>query len=59
MCDQGSHPKRIAQGDVVWCPPGTVHWHGADEGSFMVHEALSLGGIEWFEAVEGEVGVGE
>lgn len=55
VCDRGEKPKRIAVGDVIWCPAGGVHWHGADDGSFMVHEAISLGGLDWYEAVSDEV----
>lgn len=42
---------KISVGDVVWCPPGTTHWHGADDGSYMVHQAVSIGGVEWGNAV--------
>ena len=54
VCDQGEKPKRISVGDIIWCQPGGVHWHGADDDSFMVHEAVSLGGLEWYEAVSDE-----
>lgn len=52
VCDHGGEPVRIGVGDVVWCPPGTRHWHGADEGHYMVHQAISFGKVEW----GGEVG---
>lgn len=51
VCDLGAMPQRINVGDVVWCPPGTVHWHGADDGSYMVHLAVSHGTTEWLEPV--------
>jgi quercetin dioxygenase-like cupin family protein len=51
VCDDGGKPQRIGVGDTVWCPPGTRHWHGADEGNFMMHLAVSLGKTSW----EGEV----
>lgn len=54
-CDQGKKPQKIGVGDIVWCPPGGIHWHGADNGSFMVHEATSFGGIEWYEPVSEEI----
>jgi quercetin dioxygenase-like cupin family protein len=54
VCDQGDKPKRIVAGDVVWCPPGGIHWHGADDGSFMTHEATSFGGLDWYDAVSEE-----
>ena len=54
VCDQGEKPRRISVGDLIWCPPGGVHWHGADDGSFMVHEATSFGAIDWYEPVADE-----
>ncbi|KIW38807.1 uncharacterized protein PV06_08646 [Exophiala oligosperma] len=54
VCDQGQKPKRISVGDVIWCQPGGIHWHGADDGSYMVHEAVSLGGIDWYDPVTEE-----
>lgn len=54
ICDQASKPVRISVGDVIWCPIGTTHWHGADDESYMVHQAVSLGGVEWGEAVNEE-----
>ena len=54
VCDQGGKPRKISSGDIIWLPPGGIHWHGADDGSFMVHEAISFGGIDWYEAVSEE-----
>lgn len=54
ICDKGGEPKRIRQGDVIWCPPGTTHWHGADDDSYMVHQAVSHGKVEWYDAVGDE-----
>ncbi|KAL6245325.1 hypothetical protein RBB50_008100 [Rhinocladiella similis] len=54
VCDQGQKPKRISVGDIIWCHAGGIHWHGADDGSFMVHEAVSLGRIEWYDPVDEE-----
>lgn len=51
VCDQGGERQRISVGDMVWCPPGTIHWHGADDGSYMVHMAVSYGKTEWFDEV--------
>jgi quercetin dioxygenase-like cupin family protein len=41
----------MACGDVIWCPPGTTHWHGADDGSYMVHQAASFGAVQSGEPV--------
>lgn len=52
ICDRGSTPRRIASGDVIWCPAGTVHWHGADVDCYMMHQAVSHGTVEWLEKVD-------
>ena len=33
------------------CEAGTEHWHGAEEGSVMMHLAISLGVTSWKEEV--------
>ncbi|KAJ3469686.1 hypothetical protein MRS44_003751 [Fusarium solani] len=35
-------------------PPGIVHWHGADECSYMMHFAAAYGATEWLEEVSAE-----
>ncbi|OOF91502.1 hypothetical protein ASPCADRAFT_509927 [Aspergillus carbonarius ITEM 5010] len=52
ICDRGGQARRIKAGDVVWAPPGTTHWHGADEGSVLTHFVVGMGETEWL----GEVG---
>jgi quercetin dioxygenase-like cupin family protein len=54
ICDKGGKPKRIRKGDTIWCPPGTVHWHGADDASIMMHQAISHGEVEWYQPVGDE-----
>lgn len=48
----------IRAGDVVWCPPGVKHWHGAAPTTAMTHIALTgtLDGknVEWMEKVSDE-----
>jgi len=48
----------IRAGDVVWCPPGEKHWHGATATTAMTHIALveHLDGkaVEWMEHVTDE-----
>lgn len=51
VCDRGGRPQRIRVGDIVTCPAGTTHWHGADDGSMLVHLAVSLGETTWLEEV--------
>ncbi len=49
-------PVRILRpGDVVVCPPGEKHWHGAAPGTAMTHiaiqEELDGKAVEWLEPV--------
>lgn len=48
----------IRPGDVIVCPPGVKHWHGAAPGTSMTHLAVtgSLDGksVEWMEKVTDE-----
>jgi quercetin dioxygenase-like cupin family protein len=45
----------IRPGDVVWCPPGVKHWHGASPTSPMSHLAVTgtVQGrnVNWMERV--------
>ena len=41
-------------GDVVWCPPGVKHWHGASSNTSMSHivvSEVSDEGVTWLEPV--------
>lgn len=51
ICDRGGQPRKIKAGDVVVCEAGTEHWHGAREGSVLMHLAVSLGQTSWKEEV--------
>ncbi|ARE41214.1 4-carboxymuconolactone decarboxylase [Rhodovulum sp. P5] len=34
-------PRQVMQtGDVVWCPPGVEHWHGATDTTAVTHYAI-------------------
>ena len=37
---EGGPVEEIHPGDVVWCPPGVKHWHGATPGTAMTHIAV-------------------
>ncbi|WP_340372145.1 cupin domain-containing protein [Peribacillus sp. FSL E2-0218] len=54
----GGPIEKIREGDVVWCPPGVKHWHGATPTTSMTHIALTgmLEGnnVEWLEKVSDE-----
>jgi quercetin dioxygenase-like cupin family protein len=45
----------IRAGDVIWCPPGHKHWHGASPTTAMTHiaiqEALDGKNVIWLEKV--------
>jgi quercetin dioxygenase-like cupin family protein len=49
---QGQAPQRLGPGDVVWVPPGEVHWHGAAADSVLAHQAVSLGTTQWLDPVD-------
>jgi quercetin dioxygenase-like cupin family protein len=52
---EGEAVVEIRAGDVVWCPPGQRHWHGATPTTAMTHiaiqEALDGKMVEWMEHV--------
>ena len=54
----GKPVQVLRPGDVVWCPPGVKHWHGAATSTKMSHLAVtgSLNGrnVDWMEKVTDE-----
>lgn len=55
----GKPAEKIAVGDVIYCPPGVKHWHGASGHSAMTH--ISIAGsdengknVDWLEPVTDE-----
>jgi quercetin dioxygenase-like cupin family protein len=54
----GGPIEEIRPGDVVRCPPGEKHWHGATPTTAMTHIAIQeqLDGkvVEWLEKVSDE-----
>ncbi len=54
----GKPVQQIRPGDVVWCPPGVKHWHGAAPNTAMSHLAVTgtVNGknVEWMEKVSDE-----
>jgi quercetin dioxygenase-like cupin family protein len=55
---EGEAIVEIRAGDVIWCPPGHKHWHGATSTTAMTHlavtEALDGKVVEWMEKVADE-----
>lgn len=51
----GKPVQTIRPGDVVWCPPGVKHWHGATSATAMTHLAITgtVNGqnVNWMEKV--------
>jgi len=45
-------------GDVVDCPPGEKHWHGAAPGTAMTHIAIQEepngNAVDWLEPVSAD-----
>ena len=54
----GKPVQVIRPGDVVWCPPGVKHWHGAAPTTAMthiaIHEKLDGKAVDWLEHVTAE-----
>jgi quercetin dioxygenase-like cupin family protein len=54
----GKPPVKIRPGDVISCPPGEKHWHGASPSTAMTHiaiqEALDGKMVEWLKKVTDE-----
>jgi quercetin dioxygenase-like cupin family protein len=55
---EGGPKVEIRPGDVIWCPPGEKHWHGATPTTGMTHiaivEQLDGKAVEWMEKVSDE-----
>lgn len=55
---EGGPITEIRAGDVIWCPPGHKHWHGAAPTTSMTHlaiqEALDGVNVVWLEKVTDE-----
>jgi quercetin dioxygenase-like cupin family protein len=54
----GKPVQELRTGDVLWCPPGIKHWHGAGPKSRMTHLAVTNmtegKGVKWLEKVSDE-----
>jgi quercetin dioxygenase-like cupin family protein len=52
---EGGPIVEINAGDILWCPPGHKHWHGATPTTAMTHiaiqEALDGKVVDWMEQV--------
>jgi quercetin dioxygenase-like cupin family protein len=54
----GKPVQAVLPGDVVWCPPGVKHWHGAAAATAMTHLAVTGTAdgrnVTWMEKVSDE-----
>ena len=54
----GEPKMEIRPGDVIWCPPGKKHWHGATPTTAMTHiaivEKFNGKSVDWMEKVSDE-----
>ena len=55
---KGGEKYEFHEGDVMWCPPDKVHWHGATPTEGMTHIALQEAkdgtNVTWLEKVTDE-----
>ena len=55
---EGGPILQFSAGDMLWCPPGHKHWHGATPSAAMSHiaiqEAQNGSPVTWFEHVSDE-----
>jgi hypothetical protein len=56
---KGEPIVEIRIGEVIWCPAGHPHWHGATPTSAMAHytiqETLDGKVVDWIEPVPDEI----
>ena len=60
---EGERKVEIRPGDVVTCPPGRRHWHGATDKTAISHIAIQESrdgkAVEWLERVTDEQYLGK
>ncbi|MBV8774612.1 MAG: cupin domain-containing protein [Deltaproteobacteria bacterium] len=58
----GEPKEEIRPGDVIWCPPGKKHWHGATATTAISHiaivEKLNGKAVDWMEKVSDKQDLG-
>ena len=56
---EGGPVREIRAGDIVICPPGGKHWHGAKPNQAMQHIAIGERAeneqVQWLEEVSDEI----
>jgi quercetin dioxygenase-like cupin family protein len=55
---EGGPVEEVHPEDIIWCPPGEKHWHGATPTTGMTHiaiqEAVDGKVVDWLEHVTDE-----
>lgn len=55
---KGEARQTIKKGDVIKCPPNTMHWHGASQGKGMLQMYIlpntEKGIVKWLQTVSDE-----
>ncbi|MCF3934980.1 cupin domain-containing protein [Acuticoccus sp. M5D2P5] len=61
--EDGEEKHVMQPGDVIWCPPGVKHWHGATDTTAVTHYAIQQfedgENVTWMEPVSDEQYAGE
>jgi quercetin dioxygenase-like cupin family protein len=61
--EEGQDKHVMQPGDVVWCPPGVKHWHGATDTTAVTHIAIQQyadgENVIWMEPVTDEQYAGD
>lgn len=55
--EKGQPIREIKPGDVIWCPPGVIHWHGGGYQTAMTHIAIAktaANSTTWLDKVTDE-----
>ncbi|MCB0645438.1 MAG: carboxymuconolactone decarboxylase family protein [Saprospiraceae bacterium] len=56
--EKGKSKQLLSKGQIIECPPGTLHWHGAAPGEIMTHLAISPNFVDdnvtWSDSVTEE-----
>ncbi len=55
---EGEPVQVLYPGDVVFCPPGVMHWHGGSADTEFAHISINtnpeLTGLQWFDRISNE-----
>jgi 4-carboxymuconolactone decarboxylase len=49
--EKGGPIIELHAGEVIWCPPGVAHWHGAAPDKGGTQYNVTRGGITWLDQV--------